>query len=93
MRAWPPRTNLLTFQYFINYNFGKGWAVGTSPVISANWDAARNDRWTVPVGLSIARTFVFNRQPMSLGFQYYRNVERPISGPSNQIKFIYSSSR
>jgi len=84
----PPRTNLLTFQYFINYNFGKGWALGTAPLMTANWDATGNDRWTVPIGMSISRTLVFNKQPMSLGFQYYRNLQRPDSAPSSQLKFV-----
>jgi hypothetical protein len=35
-----PESDLLVFQPFINYNFGKGWAASFSPVISANWDAA-----------------------------------------------------
>ena len=86
----PPRTNLMTLQYFINYNFGKGWALGTAPLITANWDASDGDRWTVPAGLSISRTLVFNRQPMTLGFQYYRNVARPSSAPSNQLRFVVS---
>jgi len=85
-----PRTNLFTLQYFINYNFGKGWAFGTAPTLTANWDATGNDRWTVPVGLSISRTLVFNRQPMSLGFQYYRNVQGPDSAPSSQLRFTLS---
>jgi hypothetical protein len=34
-----PRTNLFLWQYFINYNFGKGWAIATAPSITANWDA------------------------------------------------------
>lgn len=86
----PPRTNLLTLQYFINYNFVKGWAVGTAPLISSNWDATGSDRWTVPVGGLLSRTFVFNRQPMTLGVQYYHNVKRPDSAPANQLRFVWS---
>jgi hypothetical protein len=25
-------------QYFINYNFKKGWYVTTSPIITADWE-------------------------------------------------------
>jgi hypothetical protein len=63
----PPRTNAFLLQPFINYNFGKGWALSTSPMFTANWDAPSDDRWTVPVGMGITRTFSLNRQPMSLG--------------------------
>jgi hypothetical protein len=84
----PPRTNLFLWQYFINYNFGKGWAITTAPSITANWDAPSDQRWTVPVGLGISRTLVFNRQPMTLGFHYYKNVKRPDSSGGTLVRFV-----
>ncbi len=86
----PPRTNLFLWQYFVNYNFGKGWALATAPSINANWDASRNQRWTVPVGGGISRTLVFARQPMTLGFQYYYNPIRPDNANSTTLRFIVS---
>ncbi|HYI93364.1 MAG TPA: hypothetical protein VEX68_07455 [Bryobacteraceae bacterium] len=86
----PPRTNLFLWQYFINYNFGKGWAIASAPSITANWDAVSGQRWTVPVGAGISRTLVFNRQPMTLAFQYYRNVKRPDDAPSTTVRFALS---
>jgi hypothetical protein len=86
----PPRTNLFLWQYFVNYNFGKGWALSTAPSITANWDASRSQRWTVPVGGGISRTLVFNRQPMTLGFQYYYNSIRPDSANSTTLRFTVS---
>jgi hypothetical protein len=86
----PPRTNLFLLQYFVNYNFGGGWAMATAPSLTANWDASRDQRWTVPVGIGISRTFVFNRQPMSLGVQYYRNIEYPAGQSANNLRFSWS---
>ena len=86
----PPRTNLFLWQYFVNYNFGKGWAISSAPSITANWDAASGQQWTVPVGVGISRTLVFNRQPLTLGFQYYRNVKKPDDAPSTQVRFALS---
>lgn len=83
-----PRTNAFLWQYFINYNFGKGWAIATAPSMTANWDAARDQRWTIPVGIGISRTLVFNKQPMTLGFQYYNNVKRPDGTPSTMVRFV-----
>lgn len=83
-----PRVNTFTAQPFINYNFGAGWALGLGPVISANWDADRDDTWTLPLGGGISRTLVFDKQPMTLGFQYYRNVITPDSGPDNQLRVV-----
>ncbi len=82
-----PRTNNFLWQYFVNFNFGKGWALSTAPSITANWDATRSQRWTVPVGGGISRTLVFNKQPMTLGFQYYYNPIRPDNAASNTLRF------
>jgi hypothetical protein len=83
-----PETNLLTFQPFINYNFGGGWALSFAPVISANWDAPDGEQWTVPLGAGIVKTTVFNRRPMNVGFQYYRNVERPPGSAGQTFRFV-----
>ena len=82
-----PKTNLFLWQYFINYNFGKGWALSTAPSITANWDAPEGQQWTVPVGGGISRTLVFNRQPMTLGFQYYYNTKRPDAAAATTVRF------
>jgi hypothetical protein len=94
-QVWPvadsggePKTDLLTIQPFINYNFGGGWALSLSPVITANWDASPGNEWTVPLGLGITRTTVFNGRPMNIGFQYYKNVERPDGAAGQQLRFI-----
>ncbi len=84
----PPKTNAFLWQYFVNFNFGKGWALATAPSITANWDAASGQQWTVPVGGGISRTLVFNRQPMTLGFQYYYNVKRPDNAASTTVRFV-----
>jgi hypothetical protein len=42
--------NAFTFQYFVNYNMDDGWYVSTLPIITANWEADSDDRWTVPFG-------------------------------------------
>ncbi|MEG9437783.1 neuromedin U [Edaphobacter sp. HDX4] len=96
-QIWPmsdsggaPRTNAFLWQYFINYNFGKGWALATAPSMTANWDAASGQKWTVPVGGGISRTLVFQKQPMTLGFQYYYNAMRPDTASSTTVRFIFA---
>jgi hypothetical protein len=81
------KINQLLFQPFVNYNFGQGWALSFSPIITANWEATSGNQWTVPLGLGITRTTVFDGRPMNIGVQYYYNVERPDSGPGQQIRF------
>jgi hypothetical protein len=96
-QVWPmsdtggsPETDVFSWQYFINYNFGQGWAISSAPTIVANWDAPDGQQWTVPFGAGITRTVVLKGQPMSLGFQYYKNVERPDTGPGTQVRFNVS---
>lgn len=83
-----PEVNQLVVQPFINYNFGVGWAISTAPLISANWNAPSGQQWTVPLGLGITKTTVFNRRPMNIGLQYYHNVAHPDSGPSDQVRIV-----
>lgn len=85
-----PRTNAFLWQYFLNYNFGQGWAISSAPSITANWDAPKGQQWTVPVGVGISRTLVFNHQPMSLGVTYYKNVKKPDGAPGTLLRFSVS---
>jgi hypothetical protein len=82
--------NQFFFQYFINYNFGKGWAISSAPSITANWDAAVGQRWTVPFGLGISRTTVFDGRPMVLTLQYYHNVSHPDNAAANTLRLSIS---
>jgi hypothetical protein len=85
-----PVVNLFTAQVFANYNFGAGWALSTAPLITANFDAADDQTWTLPVGLGLTKTTVWNGQPMSIGVQYYHNVIAPSGGPDDQLRFTLS---
>jgi hypothetical protein len=96
-QLWPmadaggdPEMNLLTFQPFVNYNLVNGWALAFAPIMTANWDASDGNEWTVPLGIGITRTTVFNRRPMNLGVQYYYNVERPDGSAGQQLRFTVS---
>jgi len=42
------------------------------------------------VGGGITKTVVFKGQPMSLGFQYFKNVKRPDDGPGTQVRFNFA---
>jgi hypothetical protein len=84
------KVNQFLFQPFVNYNFGTGWALSFSPIITANWEATSGNKWTVPLGLGISRTTVFDGRPISLSVAYYNNVERPQDGPGQQLRFQIS---
>ena len=54
--------NEMILQPFLNYNLPEGWYLTTSPLITANWQADDDNRWTVPIGGGIGRIFK-NRGP------------------------------
>lgn len=90
-----PDVNLFTLQYFINYALPAGWTIGTSPIVTANWEAFSGNIWTVPVGLTLARVFKIGAQPMNAQVGYFYNVSRPDSPPSPrsqlrmQLSFLF----
>ena len=70
--------SLLTWQYFVNYNFSGGWYLSSAPIMTANWEADRSgDTWTVPVGGGFGRVFRLGSQPMNAQIQGFYNVARP----------------
>jgi hypothetical protein len=81
-----PEVNQFLLQPFINYNFGGGWAASFVPNITANWDAPDGEQWTVPLGIGVSKTTAFNSRPMTLGMNYYHNVEHPTAGPANRFQ-------
>ncbi len=88
-----PAVNQFLMQYFINYNLKKGWFIGVSPIITANWEASRGNVWTVPFGGGIGRIMKFGAQPVSLVAQFYGNAVHPANTPSwamrLQISFLF----
>jgi hypothetical protein len=82
------KMNQFLFQPFVNFNFGKGWAISTVPVITANWDAESGQKWTIPVGAGIGRTLVFSGRPLTLAMHYYHNVVHPDAAAANQVRFM-----
>jgi hypothetical protein len=87
--------NLMTMQYFVNYNLKKGYYITLQPIITANWNAPRGDTWLTPVGGGVGRIMRLGFQPVNLSVQAYANVKRPDNFPSPtwqlkfQIAFLY----
>jgi hypothetical protein len=79
-------TSHLTAQWFINYNLGKGWAVGTAPIIACNWKAESGDECTVPWGGQISKVMKFGARPVNFLVGYYHNSQRPEGGADSQVR-------
>ena len=69
--------NLFTLQYFVNYNFDDGWYLFTSPIITADWEADTDHRWTLPIGLGFGKLMKIGSQAMTAQISYYNNVITP----------------
>ena len=77
----------------VNYNFGDGWFVSSSPIITANWNA-HGEKWSVPMGGSVGHVFkLASGIPVAInaGAQYY--MIRPQYGPTwlirTQVNFLF----
>jgi hypothetical protein len=79
--------NQFMLQPFANYNLDRGWYLNTSPVITANWEADSNERWTVPLGLGIGRLVQYGRQPIDYRLAAYSNIEGPSFGSDWSLQF------
>jgi hypothetical protein len=66
--------NQMLLQYFVNYNMKKGWYLTSQPIITANWNAASGDVWTVPFGGGAGRIMKLGFQPVNISVQAYGNA-------------------
>ena len=83
-----PEVNGLSVQPFVELNLPDGWAVGSSPSITANWDSPSGEKWTVPLGLGISKVTLVGPLPVLLGIDYYNNVKRPTTGTKTEMRFL-----
>lgn len=78
--------NLFTWQYFINYNLPKAWYLTSAPIITANWEADSDNRWTVPFGGGVGRVFKIGKLAVNAQVSAYKNVKAPDNGPDWQFR-------
>lgn len=81
------RVSTATLQYFLNYNFGQGWYLSSTPVMTANWTAPSGEKWTVPVGGGGGKLHRFGKLPIDFKLVAYWNAVRPRFGPDWQLQF------
>lgn len=81
--------NVFTWQYFVNYNLNGGWYLTSAPIITADWEAGSDDRWTVPFGGGVGRVLRIGRQPVNISAQVYKFVEAPTNGADWQLRLQF----
>lgn len=83
-----PGVNLMTLQYFVNYNFPKCYLT-TSPINTVNWKADDDQRWTIPLGGGIGKVLKIGKVPVNTLLQAYTNVEHPDNGPEWSVRLQF----
>jgi hypothetical protein len=79
--------NSLLVQYFVNYNFKDGWYLTSSPIITANWNAAPySNKWTFPVGAGFGKLVLVGKLPFNLSAAAYYNIWHPDAGPTFTLR-------
>jgi hypothetical protein len=78
--------NSFLIQPFINRNFDGGWYATSSPVITADWNADSDERWTVPLGGGFGKIFSIGSQPINAQLQGFYNVEHPSGAPEWSVR-------
>jgi hypothetical protein len=76
----------MTINPFVNYNFGGGWFVGSTPIMTASWDTG-GTKWTIPVGMQAGRLIrLGGKLPVNLLVGAYYNAVRPQFGATWQLR-------
>ncbi|WP_317707697.1 hypothetical protein [Tropicimonas sp. TH_r6] len=86
-----PETSITSLQYFLFYGLGDGWQIGTGPTNSYDWNAENDDAWTVPIGVTIAKTATIGKQLVKLNLAVEKNVIAPDSFASD-LKYTFQIS-
>ena len=85
--------NEMTLNPFLFYNFRHGWYLISSEIMTADWTASRNQRWTVPAGGGFGKIFRLGRQMLNARVQAWNVTERQTGGPDwvlqTQVQFLY----
>jgi hypothetical protein len=69
--------NQMLMQPFVNYNLRHGWYLTSSPIITADWEQPRAERWVMPVGGGVGKIVHFEKLPVNIYTQFFRNAEYP----------------
>jgi len=88
-----PAVKQMLLQWFVNYNLKKGWYLSAAPIVTANWEAASGNVWTVPFGGGVGRVMKLGFQPVNIYAQFYGNAVHPAGtaswGMRLQLSFLF----
>lgn len=82
--------NVMSIQPMIFYNIAAvpGMSIAYNATIAADWSAKSSDRWTVPIGFSIGRTFDMGKgHGLDISGGPYYNIARPKGAADWNFRF------
>jgi hypothetical protein len=81
-------TNITGGQYFYAFPFGDGsWQVASGPSWSYNHELD-GEKWTLPLGIGIAKTTIIAGKIWKFSVQYWNYIEAPDAfGPEHLLRF------
>ena len=82
--------NQMLIQYFLSYNFKRGWYLTSSPISTANWMEPSGKRWVVPLGGGIGRLVLLGPQAAKLSVQVFGNVVNPPNASPWSLRFQFA---
>lgn len=77
--------NYFYSQIFIVKNLKKGWYVNTAPIMTANWDAQSDRKWTIPIGAGAGKLLKLGKLPVNTQVGFYKYLESA-TGADYQIR-------
>lgn len=80
-------TNQLLARGLLRRELGTRWFFVSAPIITANWNAASGQKWLVPLGGGVGRSFPFRAGRMNVSAQAYANVIKPDGAPDWVARF------
>ena len=79
--------NQMLIQPFVNYNLGRGLAIGSVPIVTADWEASSGQQWTVPLGAQVSQIIPIGKVPVNFLLGAYYNIEKPDDGTDWSLRF------
>ncbi len=69
--------NMTNIQYLYYWSLDEVTSIGAGPNFLINWEQDKDNRYTLPVGIGINRTFQFGKVPVRIGLEYFHTVVEP----------------
>lgn len=69
--------NQLQLEPMFSYNLPRGWYLTSQPTIAADWTQPTGDRWILPIGGGVGRSFNIGKQAIDSNLTVYWNAVRP----------------